>query len=92
MILCGGSGVKFWILLAAVVGYHVQDVWNFLLIWVKFRPEYPFTIFVMTTSPGWLFFRSSLLVGLTNALVYGVVSYAVAIAAKKRRQLRSSPV
>jgi hypothetical protein len=76
---------------AAVIGYHVQDVWDFLLIWVRFRPEYPFTIFVMTTSPGWLFFRSRLLVGLTNALVYGVVAYAIALGAKKRRQLRDNP-
>ena len=80
--------MRFWILLAAVVGYHVQDVWNFLLIWAKFRPAYPFSIFVLTTCPGWLFFRSSLLVGLSNAVVYGVVAYAIALAAKKFRQQR----
>jgi hypothetical protein len=80
--------VKFWILVAAVIGYHVQDMWDFLLIWARFRPEYPFTIFVMTTSPGWLFFRSHLMVGLTDALVYGVVAYAIALGVKKRHQLR----
>jgi hypothetical protein len=45
----------------------------------------------MTTSPGWLFFRPRLLVGLTNAVVYGVVAYAIALGAKKRRQLRHNP-
>ena len=81
--------MRFWISLAAVVGYHVQDVWDFLMIWVKFRPEYPFTIFVYTTCPGWLFFTSRLFVGLTNALVYGVVAYAIALGAKKLRQTRA---
>ena len=83
--------MKFWILVAAVIGYHVQDVWEFLLTWARFRPEYPFTIFVVTTSPGWLFFRSRLLVGLTNALVYGVFAYAIALGARKRRQSRHNP-
>ena len=79
--------MKLWILMAAVIGYHIQDVWVFLHIWARFRPEYPFTIFVITTSPGWLFFRSHFMVGLTNALVYSVVAYAVALGLKKRRQL-----
>jgi len=79
--------VKFWILLIAVVGFHVQDVWDFLLVWTKFRPEYPFTIFVLATCPGWLFFRSRLFVGLVNALVYALVAYAIALGAK-RYQLR----
>ena len=83
--------MKFWILLAAVIGYHMQDVWNFLFIWAKFRPEYPFTIFVMTTSPGWLFFTSRLCVGLTNALVYGLVAYGVALGARKHRQAQANP-
>ena len=83
--------MKFWILLAAVIGYHVQDLWDFLLIWAKFRPEYPFIIFVMATSPGWLFFRSRLVVGLVNAVVYGVVAYSIALGAKKCHQLRTSP-
>ena len=83
--------MKFWILLVAVVGYHVQDVWDFLLIWAKFRPGYPFTIFVMATCPGWLFFTSRLAVGLTNAFVYGVIAYAIARAVKKRRPLRHNP-
>lgn len=82
--------MKFWILLAAVIGYHVPDVWYFLLIWAKFRPEYPFTIFVYTTCPGWLFFTSQLFVGLTNALVYGLVAYALALGAKKLRRLRGN--
>jgi hypothetical protein len=77
--------------LAAVIGYHVQDVWDFLLVWARFRPEYPFTIFVMITSPGWLFFRSRLMVGLTNALVYGVFTCAIALIVKKRHQLRHNP-
>lgn len=64
--------MKFWILSAAVVGYNVQYVWDLLLDWFSFRPEYPFTLFVVAISPGYLLFRSHLLVGLTNALVYGV--------------------
>ena len=82
--------MKFWILLAAVVGYHVQDLWGFLLIWKHFRPEYPFTIFVMATSPGWLFFSSQLFVGLTNALVYGVVAYAIALGFARGRKLHGA--
>lgn len=82
--------MKFWILLAAVIGYHVPDVWDSLHIWAKFRPEYPFTIFVYATCPGWLFFTPRLFVGLTNALVYGVVAYALALGAKKLRQLRGN--
>jgi hypothetical protein len=70
--------VKFWVVLAAVVGYNVQYVWDLLLDWFRFRPEYPFTIFVVTTSPGYLLSRSHLLVGLTNALVYGVTTWVVA--------------
>jgi hypothetical protein len=42
----------------------------------------------MATSPGWLFFRSYLIVGLMNALVYGVVAYAIALGVRKRRQVR----
>ena len=84
--------MKFWILLAAVIGYLIPDLWDSMLIWAKFRPVYPFTIFVVSTSPGWLFFRSRLAVGLVNAVIYGVVAYFIALGAKKcRRQLRSSP-
>jgi hypothetical protein len=82
--------VKFWILLAAVIGYHTQDVWDFLLMRAKFRPQYPFTILIYATCPGWLFFRPQLLVGLTNALVYGVVACLLALGAKKLRQLRGN--
>jgi hypothetical protein len=74
----GQTGVKFWIILAAVVGYNVQYVWDLLRDWFIYRPEYPFTFFVVATSPGYLLFRSHLRVGLTNALVYGVVFWAVA--------------
>ncbi len=80
--------MKFWILLAAVVGFHVQDVWDFLLIWAKFRPEYPCTIFVLATCPGWIFFRSRLFVGLVNAFAYALIAYAIALGAK-RCQLRT---
>jgi hypothetical protein len=82
--------VKFWILLSAMVGYHVQDVWDFLLVWRGFRPEYPFTIFVMTSCPGWWFFTSRLMVGLTNAVVYAVVAFSIGFGVKKRRQLRNN--
>jgi hypothetical protein len=81
--------LKFWILVAAVIGYHIQDLWD-LLLWAKFRPEYPFTIFVYATCPGWLFFRPRLFVGLTNALVYGAIAYSLALGAKKIRQLRGN--
>jgi len=37
------------------------------------------------------FCTSRLSVGLTNALVYGVAAYAIALDAKKRRQLRGNP-
>jgi hypothetical protein len=82
--------VKFWILLAAVIGYHIPDLWDFLLIWKHFRPQYPFTIFVMITCPGWLFFSSHLFVGLTNALVYGAVAYAIALGSARGRRLRDA--
>jgi hypothetical protein len=74
----GQTGGKFWIILAALVGYNVQYVWDLLRDWFIYRPEYPFTFFVLATSPGYLFFRSHLLVGLTNALVYGVAIWVIA--------------
>jgi hypothetical protein len=85
----GRHAVKFWILVAAVIGYH------FLMYGIScgfgrnFVLNIPFTIFVMTSSPGRLFFRPRLLVGLTNALVYGVVAYTIALGAKKLAARRS---
>ncbi len=78
--------MKFSILLAAVVGYHVQDVWDFFLIYMHYRPTYPGMIVQVIFSPGWLFFRSRLFVGLTNALVYGAVAYLVLIFIAKSRR------
>jgi len=49
--------MRFWILLAALVGYHVQDVWDFLIIWKHYRPEYPAMVIYAIFSPGWLFRR-----------------------------------
>jgi hypothetical protein len=46
---------------------------------------------LLRPGPGWLFCTSRLSVGLTNALVYGVAAYAIALDAKKRRQLRGNP-
>ena len=74
----GQTGVKFWIILAAVLGFNVQYVWDLLRDWFIYRPEYPFTFFVVATSPGTLLFRSHLHVGLTNAFVYGVVFWVIA--------------
>jgi hypothetical protein len=62
----------------------MQDLWDFLLVWEKSRPEYPFAISVMTTSPGWHVFTSRLAVGLTNPAVFVVVAYAIALGAKPR--------
>lgn len=69
--------MRFWILLAAALGYNVQYVWDLLLDWFIIRREYPFTIFMAITSPGHLLFRSHFLVGLTNALLYGMVVWAI---------------
>jgi hypothetical protein len=64
---------RFWIPLAAVVGYHVQDIWDFFRVWKNYRPGYPGTIAEAIFSPGWLFFSPSLFIGLFNAAVYAVV-------------------
>jgi hypothetical protein len=50
--------VKFWIVLAAVVGYSVQYVWDLPLDWFIIRRVHPFTIFMAITSPGYLFLHT----------------------------------
>jgi len=82
------GGVRFWVLLAAVIGYHVQDVWDYLLIWKHYHPEYPGMVVKAILSPGWLFFPSRLLIGLTNAIVYGAIVYVVLFSAAQFRRLR----
>jgi hypothetical protein len=78
--------MRFWILLAALIGYHIPDVWNFLITWRHYRPEYPGVVVYAIVSPGALLFRPSLFVGLANAAVYGVVAYlALLTIAKVRR-------
>jgi hypothetical protein len=83
-----GLGMRFWILLAALIGYHIPDVWNFLRIWKHYRPEYPGMVVYAIVSPGWLFFHSSLFVGLANAAVYGLIAYLVLLAIAKVRKFR----
>jgi hypothetical protein len=78
--------MRFWTLLAALVGYHIPDVWNFLLIWKHYRPEYPGMVVYAIVSPGWLFFHSRLFVGLANATVYGVIAYLVLLTIARFRQ------
>jgi hypothetical protein len=39
-------------------------------------------------SPGWLFFHSSLFIGLANAAVYGLIAYLVLLAIAKVRKFR----
>jgi hypothetical protein len=80
--------MRFWILLAALIGYHVPDVWNFLIIWEHYRPEYPGMVVYAIVSPGWLFFHSSLFIGLTNAVIYGMIAYLVSLAIAKLRKSR----
>ncbi len=82
--------MRFWILLAVVIGYHVQDIWDFLLIYKHYHPEYPGMVVEAILSPGWLLFRSRLFVGLTNATVYGVVAYLVLISIAKFRRNAAS--
>jgi len=78
--------MRFWILLAAVVGYHVTDVYEFLLIYKHYHPEYPGMVIQVTLSPGLLFLRPLLFVRLTNAAVYGVVAYLVLLSVAKFRR------
>jgi len=77
--------MRFWILLAALVGYHIPDVWSFLIIWKHYRPEYPGMVVYAIVSPGSLLFHSSLFVGLTNAATYGVIAYLVLLTIAKFR-------
>jgi hypothetical protein len=84
------GGMRFWILLAALVGYHIPDVWNFLVTWKRYRPEYPGMVVYAIFSPGWLFFHSRLFVGLANAVVYGVIAYLVLLTVAKVRKFRQA--
>lgn len=74
--------MRFWILLAAVIGYHVQDVWYFLIISKHYRPEYQGMVVYAIFSPGWMLFHSGFLVGLANAAIYGVIAYLALLIAK----------
>jgi len=78
--------MRFWILLAALAGYHIPDMWNFLIIWRHYRPEYPGMVVYAIVSPGSLLFRSSLFVGLANAAVYGVITYLLLLTIAKLRR------
>jgi hypothetical protein len=82
----GRSGMRFWILLAALVGYHIPDVWCFLIIWKHYRPEYPGMVVYAIVSPGWLLFHSRFFIGLANAVVYGLVAYLVLLTVAKFRR------
>ena len=73
-------------MLMAVIGYHVQDVWDFLLIHMHYHPEYPGMAVQVIFSPGWLFFQSRLFVGLTNAIIYGVIGYLLLACCPKFRR------
>jgi hypothetical protein len=74
----------YWILAAAVVGYHITYVLRF---WVmRYHPEYPASILLFVFSPGSLFFHSGLLVGLANALVYGVIAYLVMLSVRQLKK------
>ena len=83
--------MRFWVLLAAVIGYHIQDVWDYLLIWRNYHPEYHGMIVEAIFSPGCLFFAPRLLIGLVNASVYGVMAYLLLFSAAKVRRLRGRP-
>ncbi len=78
--------MRFWILLAAVVGYHVQDLWEYLIIWKHYRPEYPGMVVYAIFSPAWLYFHSRLLIGLADAAVYGAVAFFVVFFIAKFRR------
>jgi hypothetical protein len=84
--------MRFWILLAALIGYHIPDVWDFLTVWKHYRPEYPGMVVYAIVSPGWLFFHSSLFVGLANAAVYGLIAYLVLLAIAKLRNFAEHEV
>ncbi len=82
----GGGNMRFWILLAAVIGYHVPDVWLYLVVWQHYRPEYPGMVIYAILSPGWLLFHSRLFIGLVDAAVYGVVVFLVLFVIAKCRR------
>jgi hypothetical protein len=48
--------MRFWILLAAVIGYHIEDVWDYLLIYRHYHPEYPGMVVQAVFCPGVFFF------------------------------------
>jgi hypothetical protein len=79
------SRTSFFVLVTGAVAYHTQDFWNFLLVSAHFRPEYPLTVLLLITCPGWLFYRSRFAVGLTNAILYGAVAVTVALLIRNAR-------
>jgi|ERR1700721_1398011 len=84
----GESGdMRFWILLAALIGYHVTDVWDYLLIWRHYHPKYPGMVVFAIASPGWLLFRSHLFIGLANALVYALIAYLLLLIVARFRRV-----
>jgi hypothetical protein len=83
----GSGGVRFWILLAAVIGYHVEDVWDYLLIFRHYRPEYPGMVVQAIFCPGALLF-GGLIGRLANALVYAVIAYVALLAINKIKRTR----
>jgi len=80
--------MRFWILLAAVIGYHIEDVWLYLLIYRHYHPEYPGMVVQAIFCPGFLFFRVGLFARLTNALVYGIIAYVMFLTITKIKQIR----
>ena len=81
--------MRFWVLLAALIGYHGPDVWTFLIIWKHYRPEYPGMVVYAIVSLGSLLFHSSLFIGLANAVVYGLLTYLISLAITYYRKLHA---
>ena len=82
--------MRFWILLAAVIGYHVQDVWYYLTFCKHYRPEYQGMLVYAIVAPGWMLFHSYLFIGLTNAAIYAVVAYLLLLVPRLLRKLKAS--
>ena len=80
--------MRFWILLAVVIGYHIEDVWLYLLIFRHYRPEYPGMVVQAIFCPGVVLF-GGLMGRPTNAIIYGVIAYVVLLVISKIKRLRS---